>query len=38
LGGNWTPLFSGNLTNGFIHLSDSQWTNYPQRFYRVRSN
>jgi hypothetical protein len=25
------------LTNGSISFSDSQWTNYPARFYRVRS-
>jgi hypothetical protein len=33
----WTPLFSGSLTNGSVYFADSQWTNYPQRFYRVRS-
>lgn len=33
----WTPLLSGTLTNGSVYFSDSQWTNYPQRFYRVRS-
>jgi hypothetical protein len=36
-GGAWTPLFAGSITNGSIYFSDPQWTNYPQRFYRVRS-
>jgi hypothetical protein len=34
---NWTPLQSCCATNGSINFSDSQWTNYPARFYRVRS-
>jgi hypothetical protein len=37
MGGVWTPLFTGTVTNGSIYFFDSQWTNYPQRFYRVRS-
>jgi hypothetical protein len=37
LGGVWTPLFDGGITNGSIYFSDPQWTNYPRRFYRVRS-
>jgi hypothetical protein len=37
MGGAWTPLFSGSVTNGSVFFSDPQWTNYPQRFYRVRS-
>ena len=37
MGGAWTPLFSGSVTNGSVFFSDAQWTNYPQRFYRVRS-
>jgi len=37
LGGVWSPLFSGNITNGSIYFSDPQWTNYPGRFYRLRS-
>ena len=37
LEGAWISLFSGTLTNGSIYFSDLQWTNYPQRFYRVRS-
>lgn len=33
----WTPLNTCTVTNGSIYFSDSQWTNYPARFYRVRS-
>ncbi len=35
--GTWAPLQSCSLTNGSICLSDPQWTNYPSRFYRIRS-
>ncbi len=35
--GPWTLILNGTLTNGSIYFSDSQWTNYPKRFYRVRS-
>jgi hypothetical protein len=37
LGGAWIPLQSVGLTNGSFHFSDPQWTNYPGRFYRLRS-
>jgi hypothetical protein len=33
----WTVLQSCTLTNGSIYFSDPQWTNYPGRFYRLRS-
>jgi hypothetical protein len=33
----WIPLQSLNLTNGAFYFSDPNWTNYPARFYRVRS-
>jgi hypothetical protein len=33
----WIPLQSSSLTNGSLNFSDSQWTNYPGRFYRLRS-
>jgi hypothetical protein len=33
----WIPLQSCTLTNGSIYFSDSDWTNYPGRFYRLRS-
>jgi hypothetical protein len=35
--GPWVLLQSGTLTNGLVYFSDPQWTNYPSRFYRVRS-
>lgn len=34
---SWVPLQTCTLTNGLIHFSDSEWTNYPGRFYRIRS-
>jgi hypothetical protein len=33
----WSVLQSGALTNGSIYFNDCQWTNYPSRFYRIRS-
>jgi hypothetical protein len=33
----WTSVITNMLVNGSNALSDSTWTNYPQRFYRVRS-
>jgi hypothetical protein len=33
----WVPLQTCTLTNGSIYFSDPQWTNYPARFYRIRS-
>jgi hypothetical protein len=35
--GPWTPLQACTLTNGLLYFSDPQWTNYPRRFYRIRS-
>ncbi len=35
--GAWEPLRSCSLTNGLIYFSDPDVTNYPSRFYRVRS-
>jgi hypothetical protein len=35
--GSWTALQSCTLTNGAVHFSDPAWTNYPARFYRIRS-
>jgi len=32
----WTPLTTNTLTSGSLYFSDSQWTNYPTRFYRLR--
>jgi hypothetical protein len=34
---SWVPLQSLNLTNGAFYFSDPNWTNYPARFYRLRS-
>jgi hypothetical protein len=34
---SWTSLQSCTITNGSIYFSDPQWTNYPTRFYRIRS-
>jgi hypothetical protein len=33
----WSPLQTNTLTGGSCYFSDSQWTNYPGRFYRLRS-
>jgi hypothetical protein len=35
--GAWIPLQSVSFTNGCFYFSDPQWTNYPGRFYRLRS-
>ena len=34
---SWVALQSCTLTNGLIHFSDAQWTNYPTRVYRIQS-
>jgi hypothetical protein len=34
---NWTPVITNTLVNGTNAFSDSKWTNYSRRFYRVRS-
>jgi hypothetical protein len=33
----WSPVQTNTLTGGWCYFSDSQWTNYPGRFYRLRS-
>jgi hypothetical protein len=33
----WFPVVTNVLVNGLFYFSDSQWTNYPSRFYRIRS-
>jgi len=33
----WSPLSTNTLTDGWSYFSDSQWANYPARFYRLRS-
>jgi hypothetical protein len=34
---NWTPVITNALVNGTNAFADATWTNYPRRFYRVRS-
>jgi hypothetical protein len=34
---DWQPVQTNTLTTGSAPLSDPQWTNYPARFYRVRT-
>jgi hypothetical protein len=33
----WLPIHTNTLAGGSISFSDPNWTNYPGRFYRVRS-
>jgi hypothetical protein len=33
----WQPVQTNTLTSGSAYFSDPQWTNYPARFYRLRS-
>jgi BspA type Leucine rich repeat region (6 copies) len=33
----WIPVSTNTLTGGTNYFSDPQWTNYPERFYRVTS-
>jgi hypothetical protein len=33
----WQPVQTNTLTTGSAYFSDPQWTNYPTRFYRLRS-
>jgi len=33
----WSPVGTNTLTDGSSYFSDPQWTNYPSRFYRLRS-
>jgi hypothetical protein len=33
----WSPLQTNKLSGDSLYFSDPQWTNYPARFYRVRS-
>ena len=34
---DWQPVQTNTLTGGTSYFSDPQWTNYPGRFYRLRS-
>ena len=33
----WSPVATNTLTGGLSYFSDPHWTNYPARFYRLRS-
>ena len=33
----WSPVETNTLTGDSSYFSDPQWTNYPSRFYRLRS-
>jgi hypothetical protein len=33
----WSPQTTNTLTNGSAYFTDSQWTNYVRRYYRLRS-
>ena len=33
----WSPLQTNTLSSNTLYFSDPQWTNYPARFYRLRS-
>jgi hypothetical protein len=35
--GDWVLLKTLTLTNGLVAFSDPAWTNFPNRFYRLRS-
>jgi hypothetical protein len=34
---SWQPVQTNILTSGSAYFSDPQWTNYPGRYYRLRS-
>jgi hypothetical protein len=33
----WSPVATNALTGGVSYFSDTHWTNFPNRFYRLRS-
>jgi len=33
----WAPVATNTLTGRSSFFTDPQWTNYPARFYRLRS-
>jgi hypothetical protein len=33
----WKPVQTNLLVNGTNYFSDSKWTNYPGRYYRIRT-
>jgi hypothetical protein len=34
---DWQTVGTNALANGTAYFDDPQWTNYPSRFYRLRS-
>jgi len=32
---DWTPIATNALSNGVFNFADPQWSNFPQRYYRV---
>jgi hypothetical protein len=34
---NWSPVATNTPSSGTFYFTDPQWTNYPIRFYRIRS-
>jgi hypothetical protein len=32
---NWTALQTSLVTNGLLRFNDTNWSTYPQRFYRI---
>ena len=34
---DWQPVDTNKLATDSAYFSDPQWTNYPDRFYRLRS-
>jgi hypothetical protein len=34
---NWIPVATNTLASDSVYFSDPHWTNYPARFYRLRS-
>ncbi|MEI7534478.1 MAG: leucine-rich repeat domain-containing protein [Verrucomicrobiae bacterium] len=33
----WNPIVTNKLVGGSFYFNDATWTNYPNRFYRIRS-
>ena len=34
---SWSPVGTNTLSEGWSYFSDPEWTNYANRFYRLRS-
>ncbi len=34
---SWSPVGTNTLVEGWSYFSDPEWTNYANRFYRLRS-